>query len=121
MNSEINALGFAQVVMKHVRSFVEPAFGQLVARSDELAVEIRGLKKRIAELEAARLDFKGVWAADNTYAPGDLVMRSGSTYVAIAGCRGRDPAVRHEQEKCWRMFCKAGRDGRNARNEHGHN
>lgn len=60
-----------------------------------IAKEVEPLKARIAELEAERVAFKGVWEASKQLRRGDLITHSGSLWFVTRDTTGEKPGESH--------------------------
>ena len=75
--------------------------------------KVTGLERTVAELQARPvMKDADVWQAGVTYAPGDLVTYRGSGWVCRRAHLATGPELNHE---AFRLFVKAGRDGRDMR------
>jgi len=70
------------------------------------------LEARIHELETKQLRFCGRWS-EAEYSPGSIVELGGSAWVAKRLTRSK-PAP-DSVEADWQIFCRRGRDGKDAK------
>jgi hypothetical protein len=90
-------------------TFIERV-GALFSQQRERITE---LEKRVATLEArpTGLRYCGVWEPFGDYQKDDGCTYHGSLWVALRASSGEAP----EGSDAWRLCCKRGRDGRDAR------
>lgn len=73
--------------------------------------ERKKLEKRIAELEQApQISYKGIFAPDKQYKPGDLTTFRGSLWHCNVATIGVTPG----DGSCWTLIVKRGRNARNS-------
>jgi hypothetical protein len=86
--------------------------GEIVRDSvyQPLLAKIALLDARVQDLEAR--DWVGVWEPNKSYAKGSLITADGSTWVATRHYPEKSPGLPNSG---WRLICKRGRDGRDAK------
>lgn len=88
-----------------VKGYVDRSF-------DEFEAWIRGIEKRLVELETNQFSDEGVWVDLKSYRINHGVTHSGSYWIAQ---RSTQPGEKPGSGNCWRLAVKAGKDGRDAR------
>ena len=91
----------------------EDALGPLLEKIGRaIAAELKPLRRRIAELEARpEFDYTGTWTRGKAYRKGQGCTHAGSIFIAMRDC----PGAPGTPDCGWRLACKRGRDGRDAK------
>ncbi len=69
-----------------------------------------------AELRSPTMLYRGIYAADAAYEPGDTVTWAGSLWHCQRATRGDTPDAPGDGDRAWRLVAKRGRDGRDGKN-----
>jgi hypothetical protein len=69
----------------------------------------KSLRKRVDELEAAPIRYRGVWQRSDDYKRGHVVTDAGSAWHAV---KDVPPGERPGVSDCWQLMVKAGKDAR---------
>lgn len=122
---------FADIVMKHVREYVQPAVTDLVDRIDalgkrvgelegapsaqrsvsasDLADAVNALATRIELLEQRKgFAYRGIWDQSETYEPDEFVTHGGSMWHTDEPTQSRPGSPGSP----WQLCVKRGRDSR---------
>ena len=75
---------------------------------DKIAV----LERKVVELQAKGIEYKGAWQRACSYERGAIVTSEGSMWVCIQDV---GPNTRPGQSQGWQLCCRAGRDGKDAK------
>ena len=98
------AIGKASPLSLRERALVEGI-------ADGVKDHIKALEARIDEMQKTQLRFCGRWT-EQEYAPGSIVELGGSAWVAKRLTRSKPSPA--ETEADWSLFCRRGRDGKDA-------
>jgi hypothetical protein len=75
---------------------------------------IRALERRLKQVECRGISFHGAWEAGKTYRRGEVVVRRGSSFVALRDATD-DPGVALQNPPTWALLAQRGKDGKDLR------
>ena len=91
----------ADLIRQHVAVVTKP-----------LREKIEALERKVVELQAKGVEYRGVWQRACSYERGAIVTFEGSMWVCIQNV---EPNTRPGQSQGWQLCCRAGRDGKDAK------
>lgn len=68
-----------------------------------------------AELRSPTMLYRGIYASETAYEPGDTVTWAGSLWHCQRAARGETPDAPGDGDRAWRLVAKRGRDGRDGK------
>ena len=74
--------------------------------------KIAALERKVVELQAKGVEYKGAWQRACSYERGAIVTLEGSMWVCIQNV---GPNTRPGQSQGWQLCCRAGRDGKDGK------
>lgn len=93
----------AQPLADNLVSQVENMGRQLHGRLVALEEERDGLRARVAELEAAQLQYRGIWSSEEFYRPGDFSTYGGTIWYCHEATTDKPGTT-----ECWQLMVKGG-------------
>jgi hypothetical protein len=104
------------VVTKHFGTSGVPPYFTTVAIEFLIAAfaRIRALEQRLKQVECRGISFLGAWEAGKTYRRGEVVVRRGSSFVALRDATD-DPGVALQNPPTWALLAQRGKDGKDLR------